>query len=125
MSGPLAGRTVLLTRAGGLEEEVRALGAEVRVVPVTRYEPVAATVDPESFDRVVFTSARAAAHCPFLLASLSQGGGPRIACIGPQTTELVREAGETVVERDGLHAGVYPRGCSSAIYVSWLRLVQL
>ena len=91
MTGPLSGRTVLLTRAGGLEEEVRALGAEVRVIPVTRHEPVGVTADPESWDRVVFTSARAVAHCPFPVADAG-----RIACSGPQTAEAVREAGGTV-----------------------------
>ncbi|MEN8149250.1 MAG: uroporphyrinogen-III synthase [Planctomycetota bacterium] len=91
MTGPLAGRTVLLTRTGGLEEEIRARGADVRVLPVTRYEAVDAAADPESCDRVVFTSARAVAHCPFSVAL-----APRIACIGPQTADVVREAGGTV-----------------------------
>jgi len=88
VSGSLAGRTILLTRTGGLTEEVRARGAEVRVVPVTRYEPAAATADPAGYDWIVFTSARAVAHCPFPV-----GDGPRIACSGPQTADAVREAG--------------------------------
>ena len=85
MSGTLSGKTILLTRAGGLEEEIRARGAEVRVVPVTTYEAVAATADPAAYDWMVFTSARAVAHCPFPVAD-----GPRIACSGPQTAEAVR-----------------------------------
>jgi uroporphyrinogen III methyltransferase/synthase len=74
-----------------MEEEVRSLGADVRVVPVTRYEPVEASVDPASWDRVVFTSARAVTYCPFPVAD-----APGIACIGPQTADMVREAGGTV-----------------------------
>jgi len=74
-----------------MEEEVRRLGADVRVVPVTRHEPVPARADPDSYDRVVFTSARAVAHCPFPVAAAK-----RLACIGPQTADAVREAGGTV-----------------------------
>jgi uroporphyrinogen-III synthase len=114
VSGTLSGRTILLTRTGGLEDEIRARGADVRVAPVTKYEPVAAFADPAGYDWIVFTSARAVAHCPFPVAD-----GSRIACSGPQTADAVRDAGgrvEYVPERhdaeslaDGLvAAGVGP-----------------
>jgi len=82
---PLEGRTVLLTRDGGLADEVKALGAEVRVAAVTRFEPVAHDADPAGYDWIVFTSRRAVERFDGPLDA-----GPRIACPGP----AVAAAGE-------------------------------
>jgi uroporphyrinogen-III synthase len=101
--GELAGRTVLLTRDEGLADEVRALGAEVRIVELLRYEPVPGPVDLTAFDWIVFTSRRAV---EFLDASLGGGprvagvgslaGGPRVACVGPETARAAERAGAAV-----------------------------
>jgi uroporphyrinogen-III synthase len=90
---PLDGRTILVTRAGGLADEIRALGAEVRVVPVTTWEPIdAASIEaPGSFDWVVFTSARAVKYCPF-----EPGDAVRVAVSGPETARAVEERGGRV-----------------------------
>ncbi len=99
MSPPLAGRTVLLTRDGGLGEAVRALGAEVRVVPVLSFEPVPHGADPAAFDWIVFTSARAVAY----FGPLGPAPG-RVACVGPETARAVEAGGgrvDFVPERGG------------------------
>jgi uroporphyrinogen-III synthase len=88
VSGALTGLTVLLTRDGGLAEALHAVGAEVRVAPVTRYEAVEVDVDPAGFDWIVFTSARAVAHWTVPLPPEA-----RIACVGPATAEAVRARG--------------------------------
>lgn len=89
----LHGRTVLVTRAGGLADEIRELGAEVRVVPVTTWEPIdgASIEDPGSYDWVVFTSARAVKYCPF-----DPVGAARIAVSGPETARAVEARGGRV-----------------------------
>lgn len=88
MSGALSGLTVLLTRDGGLADALRALGAVVRVAPVTRYEGVAVAVDPAGYDWIVFTSARAVAHWTARMSPET-----RIACVGPATADAVRARG--------------------------------
>jgi uroporphyrinogen-III synthase len=90
---------VLLTRDGGLAEAVRALGAEVRVVPVLAFERVPHDADPAAFDWIVFTSARAVAYFgPFRAAPV------RVACVGPETARAVEAHGirvDFVPERGG------------------------
>jgi uroporphyrinogen III methyltransferase/synthase len=82
---------VLLTRDDGLADDVRALGAEVRVAAVTWTEPVPADADPAAHDWIVFTSLRAVAYWRFPLDR-----GPRIACVGPGTRRAVEERGGVV-----------------------------
>jgi len=82
---------VLLTRDDGLADEVRALGAEVRVAAVTWTEPVPAVADPAAFDWIVFTSPRAVAYWPLPLDAR-----PRIACVGPGTRRAVEGRGGVV-----------------------------
>lgn len=91
MSGLLAGRTVLLTRDGGLADLVRELGAAVRVAPVVVYEAQPCQVDLREYDRIVFTSARAVAYLDHPLS-----GAPPIACVGPATAKAVVERGGVV-----------------------------
>jgi uroporphyrinogen-III synthase len=62
--GPLAGRTVVVTRAGEqagpLVEQLRARGATVIEVPLVRIEPVDATPPHGPFDWLLLASANAA-----------------------------------------------------------------
>ena len=91
MSGALEGMKVLLTRDQGLADDLRLRGAEVEVVEVMRYEPVPVDEAAAGFDWIVFTSRRAVTSWPCPLA-----GGPRIACVGPETAKAVEERGGTV-----------------------------
>ncbi len=91
MSGMLSGLTVLLTRDEGLAEELRDLGADVRVAEVLSYEAVPFEADPAAFDWIVFTSRRAVAY-----SALPLDSGPRVACVGPATGEAIRERGGSV-----------------------------
>jgi uroporphyrinogen-III synthase len=91
VTGPLDGLTVLLTRDEGLADEVRALGAEVRIAPVTRFEPVAHEADPAGYDWIVFTSRRAVERFDGPLDA-----GPRIACLGPAVAAEVEVRGGAV-----------------------------
>ncbi|MHC4861762.1 MAG: uroporphyrinogen-III synthase [Planctomycetota bacterium] len=95
MSRPLR---VLLTRDEGLADEVRAIGAEVRMAVVTRTEPVPVSVDPADHDWIVFTSRRAVAYW-----SPPLDAGPRIACVGPGTRQAVEERGGEVSLVPGRH----------------------
>jgi uroporphyrinogen-III synthase len=91
VTAPLDGLTVLLTRDEGLAEEVRALGAEVRVATVTRFETVAHEADPAGYDWIVFTSRRAVERFDGPLDA-----GPRIACLGPTVAAEVEVRGGAV-----------------------------
>ena len=94
MSDPLSGFRILLTRTGSLADELRVLGADVRVAEVTKFEVVDHEVDATGFDWVVFTSARAVHY-----ARVSLIGGPRIASVGPATTAAIEcEGGRVDVE---------------------------
>jgi len=101
--GPLAGRTVVVTRAaervGALVEPLRAAGAQVVHLPVVQ------TVDPEdggtalseavarapAFSWVVFTSATAVDRALSLLPDLRALGTVRLAAVGPATAQSLRE----------------------------------
>jgi uroporphyrinogen-III synthase len=102
-SGPLAGRTVLVTReepeGGPLSAALASLGAEVVLVPVLETHPPA---DPgelrreashlSDYDWVVFTSARAV-EALAAAAGESRRAGPQVAAIGEGTARAAREAG--------------------------------
>ncbi len=106
---PLAGRSVVVTRAaeqaGPFVTSLRDLGAAVVEVPVIRIVPpddggaalLSRVGDLASYDWVVLTSPNAAER--FLRAvDESVIGSPdvKIACVGPGTATVVREAGRHV-----------------------------
>lgn len=116
MTGPLAGRRVLVTRAReqapALAERLRALGAEVVEAPAIRIEPLdqrplrAAVARLAEYRWLVVTSPNAAG---FLLEAMrAEGIGPRalanvqVAAVGPATSEALAEGGvraDVIAER--------------------------
>ncbi len=100
--GPLAGRTVAVTRAraqaSGLARSLRELGANVVQAPVVRPRALPGPpLDPAPYDLVCVTSANAADE---LFARLRAGGrdarslaGARVASIGPGTTRALAAHG--------------------------------
>jgi uroporphyrinogen III methyltransferase/synthase len=99
--GPLAGRTVVVTRAarraGSLVERLRAAGAEVLALPVVE------VADPEDGGAalgrvmarapeahwVVFTSATAVERALSALGDLRRLGAPRLGAVGQATAEAL------------------------------------
>ena len=106
---PLAGRSVVVTRAaeqaGPFVTSLRNLGAAVVLVPVIRIVApddggsalLAFVRDLASYDWVVLTSPNAA---KWFLQAVDESaiGQPdlKIACVGPGTASVVREAGRSV-----------------------------
>jgi uroporphyrinogen III methyltransferase/synthase len=100
--GPLAGRTVAVTRAraqaSGLARSLRELGARVVQAPVVRARQLPGpALDPAPYDLICVTSPNAANE---LFARLAAGGrdaralaGARIASIGPGTTDALAANG--------------------------------
>ncbi len=100
--GPLAGRTVAVTRARAQASELavrlRALGAEVLQTPAIRIVPLAAQAPPlEDFDLLCLTSANGA---ELLFEALARDGrdaralaGLQVAAIGPGTAAALRAHG--------------------------------
>jgi uroporphyrinogen III methyltransferase/synthase len=100
--GPLAGRTVAVTRAraqaSALAQRLRELGARVVQAPVVRTHRLPGPeLDPAPYDLVCVTSPNAARE---LFARLAAGGrdarslaGARIASIGPGTTGALAHGG--------------------------------
>jgi uroporphyrinogen-III synthase len=107
VSGPLAGRTVLVTRppeeAGELLRRLRDLGADAIPAPAIRLETEAsarlATAQREAasgaFDWIVFTSAAGATAWSRLARATGDDAPPRarVAAVGSGTAEAVRAAG--------------------------------
>jgi uroporphyrinogen-III synthase len=111
MTGPLAGRHVLVTRAahqaGKLSEGLRALGAEPVEVPVLEIRPPRdyAPLDMAlrqftSYDWLIFTSTNAVHTIVERAAALGISIGntemPRVAAIGNATADAARDAGFVV-----------------------------
>jgi uroporphyrinogen III methyltransferase/synthase len=100
--GPLAGRTVAVTRAraqaSGLARSLRELGARVVQAPVVRARQLPGpALDPAPYDLICVTSPNAANE---LFARLAAGGrdaralaGARIASIGPGTSDALAAHG--------------------------------
>ena len=100
--GPLAGRTVAVTRAraqaSGLAQRLRELGARVVQAPVVRMQAIEGpALDPAPYDLVCVTSPNAAGE---LFARLHAGGrdarslaGARVAAIGRGTASALAERG--------------------------------
>lgn len=108
MTAPLAGRTVLVTRAPGQAGEIvrllREAGAEVAVIPTIEIVPPAdwgpadSAIDRlEGYDWVILTSENAVDR--FLgrvrerRGSLAALAGPRICAVGPKTRDAIAGAG--------------------------------
>jgi len=100
--GDLAGRRVLLPRAGGarqvLPERLRAAGAEVDEVMAYESQPDAEGIlrlrealERDEVDMITFTAASTVRH--WVEASGSELGRARVAVIGPITARAARAAG--------------------------------
>jgi uroporphyrinogen III methyltransferase/synthase len=112
VAGPLAGRTVIVTRAraqaDALIEAFERLGARVLAAPAIEvveppdWRPCDTALDTfTAYDRVVFTSVnafdrfvhRATVRQRDVMSGLVADGRPRVAAIGPATARRLREAG--------------------------------
>jgi uroporphyrinogen III methyltransferase/synthase len=96
--GPLAGRSVVVTRAraqaSALAERLRALGARVVEAPAIRIEPLAAQLpDLGGVDLVCVTSSNGARRLLEIARDARALAGPAIAAIGPGTADALRAGG--------------------------------
>jgi uroporphyrinogen III methyltransferase/synthase len=123
-TGPLAGRTIAVTRArpqaSALAARLRALGATVIEAPAIRIEPLDAQLPAiAGYDLLILTSPNGVRRLFELVADARALAGPEIAAIGPGTVAALREHGveaDIVPERsvaEGLRAVLgetnYPR----------------
>ncbi|MBA2262404.1 MAG: uroporphyrinogen-III synthase, partial [Solirubrobacterales bacterium] len=97
-AGPLAGRSVAVTRAraqaSGLAARLRALGATVTEAPAIRIEPLAVDLpDPRDYDLLVLTSPNGVHRLFDLVRDARALAGPRIAVVGPGTARALRQHG--------------------------------
>jgi uroporphyrinogen III methyltransferase/synthase len=97
-AGPLAGRTVAVTRAraqsSALAGRLRALGASVVEAPAIRIEPLEATLpDLAGVDLLCVTSPNGARRLLQLCRDARDLRGPAIAAIGPGTADALRAGG--------------------------------
>ena len=97
-AGPLAGRSVAVTRARAqaspLAARLRALGASVVEAPAIRIEPLdAAFPDLAGFDLLCVTSPNGARRLLELCRDARDLRGPTIAAIGPGTADALRAGG--------------------------------
>jgi uroporphyrinogen III methyltransferase/synthase len=96
--GPLAGRSVAVTRAraqaSGMAARLRALGASVIEAPTIRIEPLPFEL-PElaGYDVLVLTSPNAVEALLMRAHDARAIAGPRIAVIGPGTADALRAHG--------------------------------
>jgi uroporphyrinogen III methyltransferase/synthase len=97
-AGPLAGRSVAVTRARAqaspLAARLRALGARVVEAPAIRVEALEATLpDLAGFDLLCVTSPNGARRLLELCHDARDLRGPAIAAIGPGTADVLRAGG--------------------------------
>jgi uroporphyrinogen III methyltransferase/synthase len=97
-AGPLAGRSVAVTRARAqaspLAARLRRLGASVVEAPAIRIEPLDATLpDLAGFDLLCVTSPNGARRLLELCRDARDLRGPAIAAIGPGTADALRAGG--------------------------------
>ena len=97
MNDALAGHTVVVTRPArqstGIASALRALGGQVVEFPAIRIEPIemdVASIVPDDFDWLIYTSANAVAFAATRIAAPAQA---RVAAIGPATAQALRRAG--------------------------------
>ncbi|MDQ3769700.1 MAG: uroporphyrinogen-III C-methyltransferase [Actinomycetota bacterium] len=116
-AGPLAGRSIAVTRAraqaSGLAARLRALGATVTEAPAIRIEPLPVDLpDPGSYDLLVLTSPNGVHRLFDLVRDARALAGPRIAVIGPGTARALREHG---VEADVVPSRAVGEGLVDAL----------
>ncbi len=97
-AGPLAGRTIAVTRArpqaSALAARLRALGANVVEAPAIRIEPLAVELPPlAGYDLLCLTSPNGVRRLLELVPDARALAGPRIAAIGPGTAAALRAGG--------------------------------
>ena len=97
-SGPLAGRSIVVTRAraqaSSLAVRLRELGARVVEAPAIRIEPLDAQLpDVGAFDLLCVTSPNGARRLLEVARDARALAGPAIAAIGPGTAEALRAGG--------------------------------
>jgi len=97
-AGPLAGRTVAVTRARAqaspLAARLRALGARVVEAPAIRIEPLEAMLpDLSGYDLLCVTSPNGARRLLECCRDARDLRGPAIAAIGPGTADALRAGG--------------------------------
>ena len=97
-SGPLAGRSVVVTRAraqaSALAGRLRALGARVVEAPAIAIEPLEATLpDLTGVDLLCVTSPNGARRLLQIARDARALAGPAIAAIGPGTADALRAGG--------------------------------
>jgi uroporphyrinogen III methyltransferase / synthase len=98
LGGPLAGRTIAVTRAreqaSALATRLQALGARVVLAPAIRTEPLDAELpDLAGFDLLCLTSPTGVARLLDLIRDARDLAGPLIAAIGPGTAAALRVGG--------------------------------
>jgi uroporphyrinogen III methyltransferase / synthase len=98
LGGPLAGRTIAVTRAreqaSTLATRLQALGARVVLAPAIRTEPLDAELpDLAGFDLLCLTSPTGVARLFDLVRDARDLAGPLIAAIGPGTAAALRAGG--------------------------------
>jgi uroporphyrinogen-III synthase len=119
---PLSGKTVVVTRAEGQSEELyaelRARGAEVKLLPLIAYAPPesfaeldAALQHLRSFDWALFTSANAVQAVARRMRELNvaapgEGQQPKIGAVGPATSRAAEDAAFAVEYVAEEHSGV-------------------
>ncbi|MDX6640584.1 MAG: uroporphyrinogen methyltransferase / synthase [Solirubrobacteraceae bacterium] len=96
--GPLAGRTIAVTRArpqaSALASRLRALGAAVVEAPAIRVEPLNASLpDLAAHDLLVLTSPNGVRRLFELVRDARDLAGVRVAAIGPGTAAALRDGG--------------------------------
>jgi uroporphyrinogen III methyltransferase / synthase len=98
LGGPLAGRTIAVTRAreqaSALATRLQALGARVVLAPAIRTEPLDTQLpDLSKIDLLCLTSPTGVARIFDLVRDARDLAGPRIAAIGPGTAAALRARG--------------------------------
>ncbi|MGB2621674.1 MAG: uroporphyrinogen-III synthase [Candidatus Acidiferrum sp.] len=121
VASPLAGKTIVVTRAAGqsgkLVEELTTRQANVKVLPLVSFAPPedlaemdAAIARMDSFDWVLFTSANAVQAVERRRRELGSEGNPtwehlRAAAVGPATADEAEHAGFLVDYVAANHSG--------------------
>jgi len=116
----LAGKTVIVTRAEGQSEELcaelRARGAQVKLLPMIAFAPPESFDDLDSalqrlgsFDWVLFTSGNAVQAVARRIGELglarAEGQQPKIGAVGPATSRIAEDAGFGVEYVAAEHSG--------------------
>jgi uroporphyrinogen-III synthase len=122
VASPLAGKTVVVTRAEGQSEELcaelRARGANVKLLPLIAFAPPESFAELdgalqrlETFDRILFTSANAVQavarrHRELGMTIAGEGKKTKVAAVGPATSRAAEDAGFAVEYVAAEHSGL-------------------